>query len=284
MTGLAALTIGAVLGAGVWLIGRGLVPRPLPLAAAMSGADRSASLEGSMLASLEALGIGVAGSDEDLRLVSRTRTQQAFNKVAAALTGAALPPLTVLGLAAVGLEVSPAWALGLAAIGCPIGFVFPDFRLREQARERRDTFRRALAAYLDLVRVLVAGGGHTDGALYQAALAGEGWQFDELRAAVDWSRVNGYPPHVGFERLASAIDVVDLAELAGSISLADEQGASPADALSRKAESLMIHEIAEARSRADAATEQMAVPTVLIAMAFVIFLGYPALSTVAGLT
>jgi tight adherence protein C len=221
---------------------------------------------------------------EDLRILSRSQGQQASHKLAGALAGVILPPFLVLGLIAAGLDVSVTWGIGLATLCCPVGFFFPDLRAREEAAERRDGFRAALASYLDLVKVLVAGGAHTDGALFQAAQVGDGWQFDELRAAIDWSRVNGHPSWVGFERLSSALNVVELSELAGSISLSDEQGASPAEALSRKAESMTIHQFAEARAKADSATEQMGVPTVLIAMAFVVFLGYPALITVVGLS
>lgn len=288
MSSLVPLLVGAALGAGLWLIVRGIIPRAVPFEAAMVE-HRLNRLAGpqpgqGVLSLFELTGLGTGGSPEDLRVLSRTRSQQAFNKLTAATVGGVAPVILVIGLGVAGMAVSPIWGVGLSLVLCPVGFVFPDLQLKEQATERRNDFRRAFAAYLDLVKVLVAGGAHSDGALYQAALAGDGWPFDELRSAVDWSRVNGYAPWVGFERLSAAIGVAELSELAGSLSLADEQGASPADALTRKAESLTIHEMAEARSRADAATEQMAVPTVLIAMAFVVFLGYPALSSVAGLT
>jgi tight adherence protein C len=303
MNEMVALLVGAVFGAGIWFMARGAVRRPVPLASARSkrrlrfeagvpevphdveDADNLRFRMGSSFEStIDGLGIGMGCTRQDLRVASVARSQHAFSKLAAMIAASATPMLAVLALESVGLHVAPVWAVGLALVGVPAGFVFPDLRLRERAKQRRDDFRNALAAYLELVKVLIAGGAHVDGALYQAAQVGEGWPFEELRAVSDWGRVNGHPPWMGFERLADAISVAELSELAGGIALAEEQGASLGEALSRKAESMTAHQMAEARARADSATEQMSVPTVMIAMAFVIFLGYPALSSVAGLT
>ena len=96
---------------------------------------------------------------------------------------------------------------------------------------------------------------------------------------MEWSQVNGLPPSAGFERLAEEIDVGDVEELAATIRLASEQGASPAESLARKAETLNLLELASARMRADATTEKMSIPTVVVAIAFVMFVGYPALGS-----
>ena len=174
----------------------------------------------------------------------------------------------------------PVWSiLVLVALGLLGGYIGADGALRKKATERRDEFLRALSAYMDLVKILVAGGSHSDGALYQAAAVGSGWAFDELKAAMDWSRVNGKPPSAGFQRLAAEIGVADVEELAATIRLTAEQGASPSDALTCKAEMLSAIELANTRMKADATTERMSIPTVVVAMAFVMFVGYPALSS-----
>lgn len=286
--------VGAVLGAGVWLLGRGLVRRQVPLLRALreyrdprpGAADDRAQAAGwrsraerRALQVVESLGFDLGTLGVDLRIVGRSHGEHAFAKLSAALAAAGALAVGSFGARLVGL-VPPVWAIlvlvALAALG---GYVGADGALRKKAAERREEFLRALSAYMDLVKILVAGGSHSDGALYQAAAVGSGWAFDELKAAMDWSRVNGRPPATGFQRLAAEIGVADVDELAATIRLTSEQGASPSEALACKAEMLSALELANTRMKADAMTERMSIPTVVVAIAFVMFVGYPALNS-----
>ncbi len=288
--------IGALLGAGVWLVGRGLMRRQVPLMRAISqhhqptqrlATDDAGSLSGGWrgqaearsLHVVESLGLDLNNLAADLRILGRSPAQHAFAKMVGALAAGGV--LGVAGYLARLAGLAPAlWVvLLLVAVGMLGGYVGVDGSLRKRAAERREQFLRAFGAYMDLVKILVAGGSHSDGALYQAAAVGNGWAFDELKAAMDWSRVNGRPPSAGFQRLATEIGVADIEELAATIRLTAEQGASPADSLTCKAEMLNALELANARMKADATTERMAVPTVVVAIAFVMFVGYPALSS-----
>ena len=286
--------VGALLGAGVWLLGRGLVRRPVPLLRALreyrdprpgdahdeaQAAGWRGRAERRALQVVESLGFDLGTLGVDLRIVGRSHAEHAFAKLSTALVAAGA--LATGGFAArlVGLA-PPIWAvLVLAALAVLGGYVGADGALRKKAAERREEFLRALSAYMDLVKILVAGGSHSDGALYQAAAVGSGWAFDELKAAMDWSRVNGRPPAAGFQRLAAEIGVADVDELAATIRLTSEQGASPSEALACKAEMLSALELANTRMRADAMTERMSIPTVVVAIAFVMFVGYPALNS-----
>ncbi|MCY3785495.1 MAG: hypothetical protein OXG47_02050 [bacterium] len=288
-----AALVGALLGAGVWLLGRGLVRRPVPLLRAVSeyrgqrlrpDGDGAPSgwrgrAERRALHVVESLGFDLGTLAADLRIVGRTSAQHAFAKLSGAL--AASGALAVVGYGArLAGFAPPVWGiLILVALGVLGGYAGADAALRKKAAERRDEFLLALSAYMDLVKILVAGGSHSDGALYQAAAVASGWAFDELKAAMDWSRVNGRPPAAGFQRLAAEIGVADVEELAATIRLTAEQGASPAEALACKAEMLSAVELANARMKADATTERMSIPTVVVAIAFVMFVGYPALSS-----
>ena len=286
--------VGALVGAGIWLVGRGLVRLPVPLQRAMreyhgtrrsAGADHSETAgwrsraERRALQVVESLGIDLGTLAVDLRTVGRSPAQHAFAKLSGAVAASGALAIAGYGVRLMGFA-APVWSiLLLVVLGIGGGYVAADGALRKKATERREEFLRALSAYMDLVKILVAGGSHSDGALYQAAAVGSGWAFDELKAAMDWSRVNGKPPSVGFERLAAEIGVSDLDELAATIRLTAEQGASPADALSCKAEMLSALELANTRMKADATTERMSIPTVVVAIAFVMFVGYPALSS-----
>ncbi|MDE0193985.1 MAG: hypothetical protein OXP08_00390 [bacterium] len=287
--------VGALVGAGIWLVGRGLLRGPVPLLRALSEyrepatrsgngpAGRSAGWRGRAeqrsLRVVESLGFDLGTLGMDLRIVGRSPAEHAFAKLAGALAGAGALTAVSYGARLVGLA-PPVWGvLMLAALGVLGGYVGADGALRKKATERREQFLRALSAYMDLVKILVAGGSHSDGALYQAAAVGSGWAFDELKAAMDWSRVNGRPPAAGFQRLAAEIGVPDVDELAATIRLTAEQGASPAEALACKAEMLSALELAGVRMKADSTTERMSIPTVVVAIAFVAFVGYPALSS-----
>lgn len=287
--------VGALVGAGIWLVGRGLLRRPVPLLRALSeyrqavpvgdgaGVGGPAGWRGwaerRALQVVESLGFDLGTLGADLRIVERSPAEHAFAKLAGASAVAVALAVAGFGARLLGLT-PPAWAvLTLVALGTLGGYVGADGALRKKATERREQFLRALSAYMDLVKILVAGGSHSDGALYQAAAVGSGWVFDELKAAMDWSRVNGRPPSAGFQRLAAEIDVPDVEELAATIRLTAEQGASPAEALACKAEMLSALELANARMKADSTTERMSIPTVIVAIAFVMFVGYPALSS-----
>ena len=287
--------VGALVGAGVWLVGRGLLRRHAPLLRALSEYREPSAVtagdagdppagwrsraERRALQAVESLGFDLGTLAVDLRIVGRSPSQHAFAKLAGALAVAGALAAAGYGARLVGFA-PPVWGtLVLIALGVVAGYVGADGALRKQAAERREQFLRALSAYMDLVKILVAGGSHSDGALYQAAAVGSGWAFDELKAAMDWSRVNGRPPAAGFQRLAAEIGVADVEELAATIRLTAEQGASPSDALACKAEMLSALELANARMKADSTTERMAIPTVVVAIAFVMFVGYPALSS-----
>ncbi len=290
-----AAIVGALIGAGVWLVGRGLMRKPMPLQKALrefhgpragslsDGEDIEQSLRRSLerraLRAVEALGFDLGTLAKDLRIMKKTSSEHAFAKLFGALALGGGSAVMLAAFQTLGLRL-PIWAFGIIPLaGLGIGYVLADSRLRKKANARREEFLRALSAYLGLVNILLAGGSHSDGALQKAARVGSGWAFDELKAAMDWSQVNGLPPSAGFERLAEEIDVPDIEELAATIRLASEQGASPKEALSCKAETLNLLELAGTRMKADATTERMSVPTVIVAIAFVMFIGYPALGS-----
>jgi len=290
------MTIGSVFGLGIWLALRGALRRPMPLHLAVENFRRQPSTFGHEAVNddwwaplqrrigpvgvrlFDTSGVGVRVRKRDLRIVHRTAEQHAFVKVVLII---GLPTVIVAGVGLVrlaGFNIPFLFVPPAALVAGVFGFVVPDLNLRETAEERRAAFRQAFAAYLDLTKVLVAGGSHMDGALYSAALAGEGWVFGELTKVVDRARLTGQPTWQAFQDLGDAIGVAELHELAASLELADRQGASPSEALARKAEMMIAHQIYEARSEAESATEKMSVPTVIIAFAFLIWLGAPAVA------
>ncbi len=243
---------------------------------------RSKMESGSMLL------IGILGSrfkkiSADLELADISSSQQAYLKIRTALMGVAVSFGFVYFFRY--LEItgeSIVWLLFFAGVGGAAGFMLPDRKAKEIAEKRRESLRGALSAYMDLLRILLAGGSHTDGALYQAASAGKGWAFGKIKAAIDWSKINGQPVTAGFMRLANQSKVAELEELSAVISLAEKEGTSLKETLSHRAELMSVKELAEARAKSHNVAEKMSLPTVVIAISFVAFIAYPALASLTA--
>jgi hypothetical protein len=64
------------------------------------------------------------------------------------------------------------------------------------------------------------------------------------------------------------------------VSLAGTEGARVRDSLAVKASSLRDHALAEAEAEAQATTERMALPLVMLFLGFLILIGYPAVDII----
>ncbi|MGH3991098.1 MAG: type II secretion system F family protein, partial [Pseudonocardiaceae bacterium] len=169
----------------------------------------------------------------------------------------------------------------IAGLVCAaVGFVLPDLQARAAAAKLRVGFRHALSAYLDLVWISVAGGAGLDSALSDSANIGRGWAFDQIRRALDTARLTRTTPWATLRQLGEELDVTQLAELAASVSLAGTEGAKVRASLAAKAAALRTHQITEAEAQAQAATERMSLPVMLLFLGFLAFIAYPALTQV----
>jgi hypothetical protein len=128
--------------------------------------------------------------------------------------------------------------------------------------------------------VALAGGGGVETALADAASVGSGWAFASLRRALEEARLARQTPWVALGRLGQELGVDELSELAASVALAGTEGAKVRASLAAKSASLRTHELAEAETADQAATERMSLPVVLLFAGFLLFLGYPAVEKV----
>lgn len=225
---------------------------------------------------LRAWGLPGAALRRDLAVLGLDPAVHVAEKAALALTGLVAPAVCQLLLAVAGvalaIEVPLVLAVGLA-VG---GFVLPDVNVRSAAMARRREFRHALSAYLDLVWIALAGGAGVDSAIDGAARVSDSWEFTQIRRALEHARLIRATPWTGLRRLGERLDVVELAELSASVSLAGTQGARVRASLAAKADSLREHRLAEAEADAQAATERMALPVGLLFLGFLVFIAYPA--------
>lgn len=287
--------LGAGVGIGAWLTARALRPRPVPLADVLDhlarpgrpaadlgprGGAASERLGRLVRRAVELTGADLGGRRQDLRLVGRTPERHALDKAVGLLGGVLGPSLVGFGLAVVGVGLPPG-ALVVFSLAAGVGgFLLPDLALRDEAERRRRAFRHALSAYLDLVNVILAGGGGTESALYAAADAGDGWAFAALRRSLERARLLNRSPWAVFEELGDDLGVAELAELAASVALAGSHGARIRRSLAAKADTLRGHQIAETEAAAEAATERMTIPVAVLLFGFLVFVAYPAVQQI----
>ena len=232
---------------------------------------------------VEGSGRDLRSLHRDLAVVERTLERHAVDKLTMATLGLGLPIVITAVVSAGGVAMPPALA-ALASTLCAVGgYFYPDAALRSEAATRRREFRQALGAFLDLVTIMLAGGGGVESALDAASRSGEGWAFARLRRAIAVSRLNRESPWVVLNRMAEELAVPELAELASSIGLAGDSGAKVRQSLAAKAASMRTHELAEAQAAAETATERMSAPVAVMLTGFILLIGYPAVANVLTL-
>ncbi|MEZ5278960.1 MAG: type II secretion system F family protein [Acidimicrobiales bacterium] len=302
MTVLVLAMLGAGIGIGLLLVINGLQLRPVPLdqiattldrpgvsvAALRSGELDEPDLTG-IQSSLGAAGLGVMRmlgmaerpkTIEALRVLDKTIERHAYEKLLAASAGFALPIVASAALATNGIAPS-ALATGVIAFALALcGFFYPDLPLADRVAARRQAFKHAFSAYLDLVTILLAGGAGIESALEGAAEAGDGWAFAEIRRALRRARLTRRSPWEAFVQLGEELGVSELSELAATVSLAGDHGARIKQSLIAKADAIRTAQAADLEANAEARTEKMIVPVVVMILGLVLFIAFGAVDAI----
>jgi len=292
MTLLAVMIAGAGIGLGVVLVFRALFPRPIPLSRALADLERprrslaergSASATSGMADRIGQLVVRVfestglvdlGGLRRRLRALGKPIEAHAFEKLLGGIAGLLIPVMFSLVLAAAGVSVSPGVVAALAVGLSVAGFIYPDLGLSDQIQRRRRDFRHSLSAYLDLVTIILAGGGGLETALQTSADLGDGWAFAEIRAALHRARLTSRTPWDVFDDLGEELRVDELRELAAAAHLAGDQGARIRASLAAKADSMRASQTAAIEAQAEAATEKMLLPVVMMVVGMILFIGF----------
>jgi tight adherence protein C len=292
MTLLAVMIAGAGIGFGVVLGFRALFPRPTPLSKALADLERPRrSLAESDTASVtsgvadrigqvvirvfESTGLVDLGQlRRRLRALGKPIEAHAFEKLLGGVAGLLIPVMFSLVLTAAGVSVSPGVIVALAVGLSLAGFMYPDLGLSDQIERRRRDFRHSLSAYLDLVTIILAGGGGLETALQTSADLGDGWAFAEIRAALRRARLTSRTPWDVFDDLGEELGVDELRELAAAAHLAGDRGARIRASLAAKADSMRASQTAAIEAQAEAATEKMLLPVVTLVVGMILFIGF----------
>ena len=187
--------------------------------------------------------------------------------IATTVAGSAMP-LPILLMASAALAVT--------------GFMLPILQLRSRAKVKRREIRTSLSAYLDLVSIMLAGGAGIESALVAASRVGDGPTFRLIADSLDVARATRRSPWEILANEGERIGIDELPELAATVKLGGEQGARMTASLVAKASSMRAKQLAEVEADANAATERMGLPMVLLFMGFLVLLGYPAMQMISA--
>lgn len=276
------LVLGALLGVGVYLLIRAVLPSRTPLAVAVARATASEETHHThtCLRSVASIGVELPGVRRDLAVMERAADVHAATKVTYGIGAGVWVAACGMLLSAVGVSL-PGGTLALASLaGLALGFFLPDLALREKASKRREEMRHALGAFLDVAAIGFASGSGPETALFNASRSGEGWAHGRLRHAVAGAQNAADPPWGGLDRLGGELGVAELETLAASVTLASGEGAQVRESIIAMSATLRSHLLMEAEEQAVASTERMSLPVALLTLSFIAFLTYPAVMVI----
>jgi len=198
------------------------------------------------------------------------------------VVGVMLPLMFWALLTAGGLAVSLMPCLVAAIAFATLGALLPIGVLSSQAASRRRAARKSVGTLLDLVTLCLAGGIGIEGSLHAASRVSDDEVSRRLLNALMLARDSGEPPWEALGRVGTEFGVDELAELAAAVGLAGSHGARIRQTLAAKAASIRRHELADAEAEANAVTERLFLPGVLMLLGFLLFIGYPAVARIAS--
>lgn len=299
MTG--AIALGGVVGLGLFLLAYGLMPRRTSLTRRIADFDLTPAMRTSARmpgASRESafsrkLGAGVVrfcaeqgwqfpSLRADLRLTGRSLEGYLANKILLALFGLLFAPFLEAMAVIVGFRVSFVVPLWIGLVFAAVFFFLPDVELRGKVTRMRRDFRHAIGSFLDLVAMNLAGGRGVPEALMAASEIGSGWAFWRIREALANARITGLTPWQALGALGDEVRVDELRDLASALGLVADDGAKVRESLTSRAASLRRRELADLQGQAGERSQSMLVAQMLLCLAFLLFLIYPAVQTLIG--
>jgi tight adherence protein C len=215
----------------------------------------------------------------DLRLVQRPPEAHAAMLVAAGAVGLFGPAILVglgqvVGLVSLGAVLPGVFALAAAALAP----VFLHITMRTQAATIRRDLRYQLSAYLDVVTMLLAGNVGNEGSLRQAAQAGDGRLFIELRHRILVAETSNRSLVSALARLGDDLQLLELQQIAASAALGASAGAPVARSLAAKCATLRSALSSEQEAEARVRTGKITVPLVGMSVLIMAAVIYPALN------
>ncbi|GLU47473.1 type II secretion system F family protein [Nocardiopsis ansamitocini] len=229
---------------------------------------------------MASFGLPTARTRRDLVVCDRDVDRYLAEKATGLLLGLLGPPVMGVVMTVLGVGLSPLVAGACWALFAVVLWIAPDLALRDEAGKRRERMRHALAGFADLVVVALAGGAGVNGALSDATATSSSWAMTRIALALRGAALDRQPAWTALRELGDRYDVPEFDELSASLQLAGADGARVRGSLAAKAKTLRTQHLAELDADAQAATEKMSLPVVLLFAGFLLLLGYPAVSLI----
>lgn len=295
-----AIVAGAVAGLGLFVLIWSLIPRRASLARQLAAFDAgptpavsrapraptgsqsevSLRLGAAVAAFCSRQGWEFPSVRRSLSLTGKSFESYVAEKILLTLMGLIFVPLLAVLAGLAGLSVPlifPVWA-GLLMAG--LFFLLPDAELKRKASARRRDFRHAVGAFLDLVAMNLSGGRGVPEALMAASEIGSGWAMWRIKDALRSARITGQTPWQALGTLGEEVGVDELKDLSAALGLVAEDGAKVRESLTARAASLRRREISELEGKAGERSQSMLIAQMLLCVAFLLFILYPAVSAV----
>ncbi|WP_327695376.1 type II secretion system F family protein [Streptomyces sp. NBC_00459] len=293
------VVVGAVLGLGIYVLVRALMPSKRSAVSQVARVDamraRGAAYESAhrtqdagRIGSFRAQ-VGVRVSDfyfqqgweqrslrADLAVLDRSWENFLATKVLLGAAGLFFGPFLFVIVLTLGIGRSPAIPVWMALLFAVVFFFLPDLEVRRDAADKRRDLRRVIGAYLDLVSMSLAGGRGLPEALMAAAEVSDGWATQRIRNALADARITGTSQWQALGSLGEELGVEELKDLSASLALVADDGAKVRESLASRAETMRHRELAEIEGSAGEKSQSMLVAQLLLCAGFLVFLIYPA--------
>ena len=220
----------------------------------------------------------------DLAMLGRTRRRHAEIKMFSTIAGAVIGLLIGLALPQLSIQVPYVGVLVvlLAIMGGGAGFVLPDSIAKSEAEKLRTEFDEMMLLWLDLVMPLIASGRDVGAAFLEATYLSKSWSFLLLGRYMNEARHLGQPIWMGLKKLKDERGISRLEQLTSALELSQRSGAEIRQTVIAQVESYRTAAHSEAVVKAEFASERMGAPLALTLAAFIVLIGYPAMSTLTG--
>ena len=219
------------------------------------------------------------GSLSSLRIIGRPFAVHVGYLIVGAMAGLVLPSLilTLLSLAGV-LSISVFIPAGLSLLATLLVPTIIHSGVVAEADEIRIDLRHQLSAYLDMMTMLLAGNTGHEGALQQAAEAGDGLLFRQLRKRMREVSTTGQSLVHALSLVAEDFEMPELEQVAAAAALSAAEGAPVAKTLAAKCSTLRSTLAADDEGKARVRNDKVTPPLVGMALLFLALLIYPALT------
>jgi tight adherence protein C len=276
-----AVSGGAAIGFGVFLVIRELVPATPALGPALRrlhqppGTGRVAAPASRRLDSLTGLSRWLRPPHRQLALIGQTPEQYALSVLLSALIGLAAPTLLVMALFVLGVSLPVAVPV-LGGLGMAfVAGLLAHRSVLTKADAARDEFRQAVCTYLDLVALQLSAAHGPVQSLERAAAVCDGWVFDRLQEALRIAQMQMHAPWDELRDLADKIGIPELGDVGAIMRSSGSEGAQVHETLRSRADSLRDQIRTDNLARAEGVTSKLDIPGALLVFVLLGFVVYP---------